>query len=139
MITRADLDHLLGHASLMTISTVASSGRPQAAVVNFATTPELEIILCTRTTSRKYANLARDPHAALVIGWDDRITAQCEGLAEMPAGAELDRCKQMYLAKHPQAKLWIDEPTAVFVKVRPTWIRYSDLNHHPWEIKEFTF
>lgn len=133
------IEQLLAKTNLMTISTLAADGRPQAAVVEFAHTPELEIILDTYNTSRKYANLQRDPRAALVIGWDDRVTVQYEGLAEEPTGAELERCKDIYFAKNPRAKNWEHEPTIAYLKITPTWIRYSDLTTRPWDITEFKF
>jgi pyridoxine/pyridoxamine 5'-phosphate oxidase len=137
--TLTTVKHLLDRTNLLTISSLAEDGRPQAAVIEFAATPELEIILDTYTTSRKYANLKRDPRTALVIGWDDRITVQYEGTATELSGPELDRCKDIYFEKNPRAKKWEHEPNITYIKISPHWLRYSDLNQRPWTIEEFKF
>lgn len=131
-----DIRRMLEHTNLMTISTLAEDGRPQSAVVEFVSTPELEIILDTYTNSRKYTNITRDPRVSLVIGWDDNITVQCEGTVTELTGPELNRCKQLYFAKNPRAKKWEAEPGIAYLKVHLHWLRYSDLNHRPWKIKE---
>ena len=60
-------------------ATVAPSGAPQAAVIGFAATHDLELIFDTLKTSRKYQNMLKSPKMALVIGWDDAQTLQVEG------------------------------------------------------------
>ncbi len=132
------VQELVEKTVIMTISTLAEDGRPQAAVVEFASTPNLEIIIDCYATSRKNANLKRDPRVALVIGWDKNITVQLEGTAAELSGDELDQCKQVYFAKNPRAKKWEHEPGIMYFKVTPKWIRFSDLNERPWKIKEFT-
>ena len=37
----------------------------------------------------------------MVIGWDNEMTVQCEGTAEIPTGADRDRCLQAYFAQYP--------------------------------------
>ena len=32
-----------------------------------------------------------------------------------------------------------DAPGIIYYKVTPTWIRFTDLNTHPWDVKELTF
>ena len=82
------------------VSTIGAAS-PLAAVAGIAVTDALEIIFDTLTTSRKYANLRADPRVALVIGWDAEQTVQYEGIADLPAGADLDACKQTYFATWP--------------------------------------
>src|SRR4051812_32177598 len=61
-------------------ASVAPSGSPQAAVVGFAVSDDLEIVFDAVGTTRKMSNLRRDPRVALVIGWDDEQTVQIEGV-----------------------------------------------------------
>lgn len=109
----------------MVISTSGPDGQPEAAVVEFGETDDLELIFDTFTTSRKYKNLKTNPKVACVIGWDDDITVQYEGVAEEVRGDE--------------AKRWDKEEEITYFKITPTWIRYSDLTKHPWDIKNVTF
>jgi hypothetical protein len=107
-------------------ASVSSAGAPQAAVVGYAVSDDLEIVFDTIGTTRKMQNLRRDARIALVVGWDDEQTVQLEGIADEPAGAELERLKAVYFAAWPdgvERQAWKD---ITYVRVRPTWARYSD-------------
>lgn len=134
-MTRAELLAFLRMHRLAVVSTV-HDGAPQAAVVGIAVSDDLEIIFDTLTTSRKYQNLRVDPRAALVIGWDAEQTAQLEGVADFPTGAELDACKQVYFAAWPDGRGRETWPYIGYVRVRPNWVRFSDFGVAPARIKE---
>jgi pyridoxine/pyridoxamine 5'-phosphate oxidase len=108
------------------VASAAASGAPQAAVVGIAATDELEIVFDTLGSTRKAANLRRDPRIAIVIGWDDAQTVQLEGIADEPSGAELERIKRVYLTAFPDGSTRQSWPGITYFRVRPTWIRYSD-------------
>ena len=77
---------------------------------------------------------------ALVIGgWlaGDERTVQYEGIADEPSGAELERLKQVYYSAYPDGPSRLSWPGLIYVRVRPTWIRYSDYTVNPPEIVEF--
>jgi general stress protein 26 len=121
-------------------ASVSAAGVPQAAMVGFAVTDQLEIVFDTLHTTRKAQNLRQNPHLALVIGgWvpDDERTVQYEGEADEPSGAELDRLKQVYYAAYPDGPGRASWPGLIYVRVRPRWVRYSDYNKDPPEIVEF--
>ncbi|TWB87570.1 pyridoxamine 5'-phosphate oxidase [Bradyrhizobium macuxiense] len=117
------------------VSTV-HDGEPQAAVVGIAVGDDLEIIFDTLTTSRKYQNVRADPRVALVIGWDAEQTAQLEGVADFPTGAELTACKQVYFAAWPDGPEREAWPTIGYVRVRPRWMRFSDFGAVPARVEE---
>ena len=100
-MTPADLLTFVRRSKLAVVSTTSAAGAPQAAVVGIAVTDALEIVFDTLETSRKAVNLRRDARIALVIGWDEEQTVQCEGIADEPAGAELERIKAVYIATFP--------------------------------------
>ncbi len=121
-------------------ASVSAAAVPQAAMVGFAVTDQFEIVFDTLHTTRKARNLRQNPHVALVIGgWvpDDERTVQYEGEADEPSGAELDRLKQVYYAAYPDGPGRASWPGLIYVRVRPTWVRYSDYNKDPPEIVEF--
>ena len=77
---------------------------------------------------------------ALVIGGliqGDERTAQYEGIADEPSGAELDRLKQAYYAVYPDGPNRLSWPNLTYVRITPTWVRYSDYNANPPLIVEF--
>jgi hypothetical protein len=122
-------------------ASVNREGAPQAAVVGIAVSDEFEIIFDTMKSSRKAVNLGMDPRIALVLGGQapgDERTLQIEGLADLPQGPDLERARRLYLAKFPdgaERQVWAG---AVFVRVRPQWLRFSDFNQDPPEIVHFS-
>jgi sulfate adenylyltransferase large subunit len=125
-MTRGQLLAFLRRHRLCIQASAAESGAPQAAVVGFAVSDELEIVFDTIGTSRKMVNLRRDPRVAIVVGWDDEQTAQIEGIADEPQGEELARLKAVYFQVYPdgvERQSWKD---ITYVRVRPIWARYSD-------------
>lgn len=136
---RSELVAFLRRYKLAVQATVSADGAPQAAVVGIAVTDDLEIIFDTVETTRKYANLMSNPRIALVIGWDDEATAQIEGIADMPLGAELERVRAAYFAVYPDGRDRLAWPGITHVRVRPTWVRYSDFTASPPRIVELRF
>jgi pyridoxine/pyridoxamine 5'-phosphate oxidase len=107
-------------------ASVSNSGAPQAAVVGYGVSDDLEIVFDTLGTTRKMANLRRDARIAVVIGWDDEQTVQIEGVADEPTGAELARLKLVYFAAYPDGPTREGWAGISYVRVIPTWARYSD-------------
>jgi hypothetical protein len=113
----------------------------QAAVMGFAISDEFEIIFDTLDFTRKVANLRQNPRIAFVIGGllpGDERTAPYEGVADEPVGAELDRLTEIYYRVYPDGRARRSWAGLIYVRVRPTWIRYSDYNVDPPKIVEFT-
>ena len=127
--------------SLAVQASVSGRAAPQAAVVGFVVTDRFELLFDTLDTTRKVQNLRRNPKIAFVIGGlstGDERTVQYEGIADEPGGAELTQFKEVYFGvfkEGPERQRW---PGITYVRVRPTWIRYSDFNQAPPQIVEFT-
>ena len=66
--------------NLAVLATVDSEGKPEAAVIKFSVRDELNLIFDTSNRFRKYENLKNNRNAAVVIGWDQNITVQYEGI-----------------------------------------------------------
>jgi general stress protein 26 len=133
------LEFLRSHR-LAVQASVSGMTQPQAAVVGVALGDDFEIVFDTLQTSRKAKNLRENPHLALVIGGltaGDERTAQYEGLADEPKGAELERLKEIYYSGYPDGRNRAIWPGLIYIRVKPKWIRYSDYNQDPPEILEF--
>ena len=59
-----------------------------------------------------------------------------EGVVDRPEGPELERVKNIYYAKFPTGRLRLNWPGIIYLRVRPTWIRYRDFNKAPPTILE---
>ena len=112
--------------------------KPEAAVVEYGETDDLELIIDAFISSRKCKNIFQNPKVAFVIGWDDNITIQYDGEATELKGVELAKYKVVYFKKNPQAKKWEHREGITYFKIVPKWIRYSDLNKSPWEVFEIS-
>ena len=140
MSPRSLLQFLRQHRLAVQASASATHAA-QAAVVGFAISDQFEIVFDTLDSTRKVANLRQNPTIALVIGGltaGDERTVQYEGVADEPSGAELDRLTQVYYAVYPDGRSRRTWPGLIYIRVRPTWIRYSDYNVDPPLIVEFT-
>jgi general stress protein 26 len=122
---KAELVAFLRRHKLCVQASVGRDGVPQAAVVGFAVSDELEIVFDTLGTTRKAENLRRDPRIAIVVGWEDQ-TVQLEGVADEPSGADLDRLKAVYFGVYPDGVERQSWPGITYFRVRPRWARYSD-------------
>jgi pyridoxine/pyridoxamine 5'-phosphate oxidase len=118
------------------VSTVNESGAPEAALMGFAWTQANEVVFDTLSTSRKAVNLARNPATALVIGWDENISLQIEGVARRPVGDDLANAKAAYFREWPDGRARENWPNIAYVVVQPNWIRYSDYSGVP-VVEEF--
>ncbi|WP_082573476.1 GNAT family N-acetyltransferase [Cellulomonas sp. Root137] len=108
------------------VSSLGPDGSPQAAYLPITATDRAELVFDARATSRKIANLRRNPGVAVVVGGRDGTTLQCEGVADLPAGAARDLCARAYLDAFPQFEASLSDDGVVLVRVRLTWARYGD-------------
>jgi len=122
-------------------ASVSAANAPQAAVVGYAVTERFELVFDTLDSSRKAQNLRRGNRIALVMGGlvdGEERTVQYEGVADEPSGEELERLKKVYYSAWPDGPSRLSWPGLIYVRVRPTWIRYSDFSANPPAIVEFT-
>jgi general stress protein 26 len=140
-VTRDALLEFMRSEKYAVQASVSPVGVPQAAVVGIAVTDDLEIVFDTVASSRKTPNLRTNPAVALVIGGTrdgDERTVQYEGTVDEPGGAELERLLAVYYARFPEGRERRSWPDLIYVRVKPTWIRYSNFNSQPPEIVEFS-
>lgn len=124
---------------LAVLATVDAHGRPEAALMGFAVTPELEIVFDTVKTSRKYPNLKTNPRVAWVIGCTTEVTVQYEGIAKELHGEELASYKKTYFRAFPDGPVRESWPGITYFVVRPKWVRYCDYNPGKRRIEEKEF
>jgi pyridoxine/pyridoxamine 5'-phosphate oxidase len=119
------------------ISTVDQDGKPESAVVGFSVSDEFNLIFGTFASSRKYANLQSNSNISFVIGWDMGKTVQLDGLVEeITEPKEIDKAIVAYLSKIPSAAKFLKREDERLFRIKPHWIRYTDLSVDPWDIIE---
>jgi hypothetical protein len=131
--SNSDLLTYLRLSKLATVSTLALDGAPQSALVGIGVTDDLKIIFDTVSTSRKHANLIRDPRASIVVGGPGEQTLQYEGVAfQVPVtGAEGHHLREAYYLSWPDGRGRLNWPDLSYWCVTPTWARFSDYERDP--------
>ncbi|HJR57248.1 MAG TPA: pyridoxamine 5'-phosphate oxidase family protein [Rhizomicrobium sp.] len=122
---KAQLHGFITRRRLAALAYDGPRGGPQAALMNIAVTPDLEIVFETTCYTRKFMPLERDPRVALVIGWDGQETLQYEGMATRPEGRGRELARDTFVAAFPRKapdEFW---PGNAYFLVRPCWLRFS--------------
>jgi pyridoxine/pyridoxamine 5'-phosphate oxidase len=127
MHNKQDYYDFLNRHTLAVMSTVHTNGTPEAALIGFGQTENLELVFGTVNTSRKYTNLTANPHVALVIGWEQSETVQYEGTARELSPDELDIVRTSYWLKTPKSEIHNSNPAQRYFIVTPSWVRYTNL------------
>jgi uncharacterized pyridoxamine 5'-phosphate oxidase family protein len=136
-MTHEELLRFLQNNRLGVVSTISDSRDPQSALVGIAVTDRFEIVFDTLGRTRKCQNLRKRPNISVVVGWEQEVTVQYQGIADEPNGSELERLKAVYFAAYPECMSHQNWEGITYVRIRPTWIRYSDFNPNG-EIIEFS-
>lgn len=71
-----------------------------------------------------------------MIGWEDEVTVQCEGSADILVGADRDRCLRAYLEQYPDGRQRACASDIAHIRVRPGWVRPSDYRPGSFGIQE---
>ena len=123
---RGELIDFVRARGLGVVASRGPDGSPQAALVGIAATDQGELVFDCSRDSRKYANIKRNSAVALVVGWDDEVTVQIEGRADVLSGMDLERCKAAYFNQYPDGQQRAESPEIAHIRVTPRWLRYSD-------------
>lgn len=135
MNTRGLALNFIRKRNLTVVSTVDSQSKPESAVIEFAVTPDLELIFDTFSTSRKYKNIQKNRNVAFVF-WASDKTVQYAGVASELRGKEIERYKNIFFAQSPHSKKFEKLKVIRYFKVVPKWIRFADYSARPWKVSE---
>jgi general stress protein 26 len=116
------------------VATVDREGNPEAALVGLGITDACELVFDSEATARKIANIACNPRVAVVVGWDDDVSLQIEGVAEVLSGAAREEYGGVYEAQLPSSRA-LQDGFAV-VRITPRWLRYYDARPQFFRVAE---
>jgi hypothetical protein len=139
-MTRAELLSFMRRHPHSVQATVGADGAPQAAVVGIIVTDDFEVFFDTIETTRKAVNLRARDRVAFVLGGPEpgaAETVQLVGAADEPTDVDLEELKQLYFARFPDGVARQAWRGLTYVRVRPTWLRYSDFRVDPPRIVEW--
>jgi nitroimidazol reductase NimA-like FMN-containing flavoprotein (pyridoxamine 5'-phosphate oxidase superfamily) len=122
---------------LCVLSTVNEQGRPEAAFVGYVSCRDHEIVVGTSNKSRKFKNIQQNKSVAVVIA-DQTGEVQYEGEAEVITGSDYEALvAEGHFGKLPGLDKYRNDPTQVYIRIRPTWIRFI-VHGNTDQISEFT-
>jgi general stress protein 26 len=131
-----NLRSLLESNVLGVISTAQENGT-ESAVVHFEADESCAIYLNTRTSSRKYANILKNPNVSFVVyGRDPAMTLQLEGTASIIEDISAIKDEYSKLLKRTLAAgtvppiMKTSSSEMALIKITPTWARFSDFSEN---------
>lgn len=136
------LDFLKSQPMAVITTVDPATMQPEASLIAFAETDELELIFATFAHTRKWRNLQQNPHVALVIGQGTRQfrTMQYEGNARPVLPRDTELYIKLLLAKDtPCTERFLRDPRVRLYKIKPAWIRCADYTSKLPAIIEETF
>lgn len=122
---RSRLKDLCASQKLAVVST-QSGGQPYASLVAFAASDDLRrIFFVTARTTRKFANLSKDPRVAVLINsstneeadFHEAVSITATGTAEEVKDLEREKVLTSYLLKHPYLEDFAHSPSCALIKV----------------------
>jgi general stress protein 26 len=133
-MTDAELLGYMCSHKLAVVSTIGGDGQPQSAYVGVATTDSFNVVFDTVSTSRKHANLLRDPRIAVTFAAAAAAqTLQYEGVA-FPVSTTDPRDaahREDYYRAWPDGRARLKWPDLAYWRISPRWLRYSDFDRGP--------
>jgi hypothetical protein len=125
------LGYMRGH-KLAVVSTQGSDG-PQSALVGIAITDGFQIIFDTLSTSRKHANLVREPRIAVNFAGPAEQTLQYEGVAVAVSSSDPGDAvhREAYYLAWPDGRARLNWPDLVYWRIKARWLRFSDFDRGP--------
>ena len=119
------LKDLCTSQKLAVVST-QSDGQPYASLVAFVAGDDLRhIYFVTARTTRKFANLTREPRVAVLINsstneesdFHEAVSITVTGTAEEISGTEREKILTRYLSKHPYLEDFARSPSCALIQV----------------------
>ena len=122
---RDRLKDLCTSQKLAVVST-HSGGQPYASLVAFVASDDLRhIFFVTARTTRKFANLKKDPRVAVLINsssnaesdFHEAVSITATGVAQEIKGSERQGILERYLSKHPYLDDFARSPSCALIRV----------------------
>lgn len=125
-MTILDVQDFLKEFDCCVISTVDTSGQPEAATVGFSVDDEMKFVIATKSSTRKAQNLAGNNKVAFVVGFDGAKTLQLEGATELLDKDKHQERIELHFEKVPGARKYSAEGGENYYLITPTWLRFTD-------------
>ena len=115
------------------IATTETTGAPHASRVGIATTDALELVFDTLVSTRKHANLQREPRVAVMFTGPDHQTLEYEGVAFPVSVSDSadNEYRELYYSVWPDGRERAKLPYVAYWRIVPRWARYSEIYRGP--------
>jgi pyridoxine/pyridoxamine 5'-phosphate oxidase len=133
MLSPAEFVTFVRTARLAVVATTSPEGTPEAALVEIAVTDDGALLFDTKSGTRKVANISHQPRVAIVVGWNDSVSVQVEGPAEILAGTDRTDAAAVFESQFPGSRALADG--FALIRVKPDWLCYYDARPESFEIE----
>lgn len=133
---RAELVAFVRRRGLAVVATRGPDGAPRAGEVGVAITDDAEFVFETAVNSLRYDDIAKFAQVALVVGGEEPVTVQSEGIADVLTGDERDRCLRVYLQQFPDSRERALDPDVAHLRIRSAWVRLNDTRPESYGVQE---
>ena len=123
---RNQIATLLFEQRLATLSTSSAAGHPYASLIAFDADPDLTgVVFATSRTTRKFANLTANSHAALLIENSRNLKSDIYeamavtvlGTVTELSGTALTAALGRYIQKHPHLASFVQAPSTAVLRL----------------------
>jgi len=127
--------HFLDKHKVAVLSTSDGKNEILGAAIYYAADKSLNFYFLTRTGSKKYEHIRKNPHCALTVADDDtQATVQVTGIVEeVPIGEEQNEAYRKLVLVHPPGEFSWRPPVSkltdggtVLLRLRPSVLQYAD-------------
>jgi general stress protein 26 len=132
-ITEHDVFSYMRRHKFAVIATTEATGAPHASRVGIATTDALELVFDTLASTRKHANLQREPRVAVMFTGPDQQTLEYEGVAFPVSVSDTadNEYRELYYSVWPDGRERAKLPYVAYWRIVPRWARYSEIYRGP--------
>ena len=141
---RGKINKLLSEQCLGVLATVDLSGHPYASLVAFASnTDHSELYFVTPRATRKFANLAQDARAALLINnsvnrpadFHEAMAVTVLGRARLLGKEDRFRVLPLYVERHPYLRKFARSPSCAMFAIEVTGLTMVEKFQNVSELK----
>jgi general stress protein 26 len=139
MSVKEEVDAIMARHNTCVLSTVATDGKPESAIVGFSHGKNLELLVGTSHKTRKYANIKQNPNVAVVIG-DKEAEIQYEGVIRELDLAEAEKFLKRHFEKLIGTEKYLNDPYQRWLAITPMWLRLTTHSDHDRieELRQFS-
>ena len=131
------ISNILSRNRFCTLATSSLDGKPEAAMMMFASDTNGSLVFYAFSNARKYKNIIDNPQASVVIyNFPDYL--QMDGIISELSGDEAHLAKRLLIDKDDGHEYYHDDDRCIYFRFVPRWLKVRVDSNFPSKYFEFT-